>query len=457
MFDDGPFLLGKDDPDYFRGRMPQELAYSASRRQLYVANRLGESIAIFSIDQDGKPSYRSMIDLVLPEFPAFPATLAEVGEDFYTSSRVSANRDIACLSCHPNLHTDSKSWHVAATAGRAMRPTLSNRNMRDTAPFYRSGIRRNLEAFRGTFRVMSPEGPFGFYENPSPFDANGDGVISDADRGRATADVNRTRMFVLERSGTSFERTSSAIAAFLEVEPRLLPNPFLGPNGQLSRSVPVTTDSSGEFIYGDALRGETLFNSAGCASCHVPPVFSLSAPLSAKTNRMDDLDADGIPDGVVLSKEQTLFDRLPTPWLRFKSELPREGLPFTSIDTDRRLNFANTDNKFAPGAKIAVPKSPLSDRFLLSGIEESCPNCGADEASQLIADTRNIDTQSLRGTWDGGPFLQHARAPDLLSVQALFNDVGRHGDLKVLGLYDSGRPTANRNYLDLAAFLKSIQ
>jgi hypothetical protein len=65
--------------------------------------------------------------------------------------------------------------------------------------------------------------------------------------------------------------------------------------------------------------------------------------------------------------------------------------------------------------------------------------------------------QSLRGTWDGGPFLEHGRATDLLSVQSLFNDIGRHGDLNVLGSFDPLQPLANRNYLDLAAFLKSIE
>jgi cytochrome c peroxidase len=458
LFDDGPFLLGKDDPDYFRGRMPQEMVFSPASRMLYVANRLGESIAVFSIDENGRPNFDSLIDLLLPNSPAFPATLAEVGEDFYTTSRVSLNRDISCLSCHPDINTDSKMWHVAATAGRALRVTLTNRNLRDTAPFYRSGIRRNLEAFRGTFRVMAAEGPFGFFENPAPFDANGDGVISDRDRGRPVSDVNRNRMMVLERTGTSFERTSSAIAAFLEVEPRLLPDPFRTPDGGLSRSVPVTYDSGGEFIYGDAVRGQTVFNSAGCLNCHVPPTFMSNDPLSMKAGRMEDMNGDGIPDGVILSHEQTEFDRIriPYPLPVFRSALPREGLPFTSIDTDRRLHFANTDNKFVSSGRMSMPRSPLSGRFLVSGNEPTCPDCGAS-VTPLIANTRNIDVQSLRGTWDGGPFLQHGQATDLFSVQTLFNDIGRHGDLNVLGSFDPVRPFTNRNYVDLAAFLKSIE
>jgi len=459
LFDDEPFLLGKDDLDYFRGRMPQELAFAPSRRSLFATNRLGESIAAFTVDESGKIQFDSLVDLLLPNGPAFPATLAEVGEDFYTSSRVSTNRGIACLSCHPNIHTDSKMWHVAATAGRGLRPTLTNRNLRDTPPFYRSGIRRNLETFRGTFRVMVPDGPFGFHEDPAPFDANGDGVINDADRGRATADVNRNRMFVLERTGTSFERTSSAIATFLEAEPRLLPNPFRAADGRLSAGVPVIVDSNGDFVYGNAVKGEAIFNSAGCPACHVAPTFSKNFPLRLKDGTMEDVNGDGIPDGVIMSREQTEFDRLrmPYPLPVFRSEIPREGLPFTSIDTDRRLNYANTDNKFFAPSKMSIPRSSLSGRLLVSGNEPTCPNCGVTPTSQLIADTRNIDVQSLRGTWDGGPFLEHGQATDLLSVQALFNDAGRHGAVSVLGLFDPLHPLNNRNYLDLAAFLKSIE
>src|SRR5262249_37612117 len=69
VFDDEPFLLGKDDPDYFRGRMPQGVVFAASTRRLYVANRLGESVTTFSVDENGKPQFQSLIDLTLPNSP----------------------------------------------------------------------------------------------------------------------------------------------------------------------------------------------------------------------------------------------------------------------------------------------------------------------------------------------------------------------------------------------------
>lgn len=441
LWDDGPFLQGKDNPEFFSGRMPQEMIYAPMRGRLFVANRLGESVAEIQVDRSGGVLWNATIDLTLRDVPPFPATLAEIGEDFYTTSRVSMSRDSSCLSCHPNINTDSKIWHVSTTSGRATRLTLHNRNLRNTAPFYRSGIRRNLETFRGTFRVMSPEGPFGFFEDPAPFDANGDGVLNDADRGRTMSDVNRSRMFVLERVGTSFERTSSAIAAFLESEPRLMPNPFLSISRGLSRNVPVGFDGSQTPVIGDAVRGQQLFESAGCTSCHPGPAFTNNKLLKLGEG-MEDVNGDGIPDAVTLSIEQSAFDRLIHPFRdQYRSAIPREGMPFTAVDTDVRLHVANSENNFTPTARMSVPRSPLSRRLLVD----------------LDADTRRINVPSLRNGWDNGPFLQHGRAADLFAVQTQFNEVGRHGDLSVLGVFDPRRPWANRAYVDLTAFLKSIE
>ena len=443
LFDDGPYLMGEHDPDYFRGRMPQETVFAAAGRRLFVANRLGESITIFRLEDTGELAFDRLVDIGAAGTPPFPATLAEVGEDFYTSSRVGLDRDVSCQSCHPGGHKDSKVWHVAATPGRTMRMTLTNRNLRGTPPFYRTGIRRNLETFRGTFRSMAPEGPFGFFESPAPFDANGDGVLNDSDRGRTVADVNRNRMFVLERTGVSFEKTSAAIAAFLEAEPRLLPNPFRNPDGSLGTSVPVAYDEGGALVFGDAVNGEHVFQKAGCLEHHVGPTFTSNRVLSLDDNGTRDRDWDGIPDGVVRSFEQSIFDRVGIPFERYQKRLPRERLPFAGVDSDRRLNFANTPNSFTPADPSLSSRSPFSGRLL----------------TNPAADTRNVNVASLRGVWDAAPFLHHGRAVNLLAVQGLFNDLGRHGDPIFLGTFDPADISAetNQRFRDLVAYLKSIQ
>ena len=443
LFDDGPYLMGADDPDYFRGRMPQETVFAAAGKRLFVANRLGESITIFRLEDTGELAFDRLVDIGTAGTPPFPATLAEVGEDFYTSSRVALDRDVSCQSCHPGSHKDAKVWHVAATPGRTMRMTLSNRNLRGTPPFYRTGIRRNLETFRGTFRSVAPEGPFGFFESPSPFDANGDGVLNDLDRGRTVADVNRNRMFVLERTGVSFEKTNAAIAAFLEAEPRLLPNPFRNPDGSLNGSVPIAYDEGGAVVSGDAVNGEDVFQKAGCLEHHVPPTFTSNRVLSLDDNGTRDRDWDGVPDGVVRSFEQSVFDRVPIPFERYQKRLPRERLPFAGVDSDRRLNFANTPNNFTPVDPSLSSRSPFSGRLLTNS----------------AADTRNVNVPSLRGVWDAAPFLHHGRAVNLLAVQGLFNDLGRHGDPNFLGAFDPDDISAetNQRFRDLVAYLKSIE
>jgi cytochrome c peroxidase len=439
--DDGPYLMGKDNADFFQGRMPQEIVYAESSRRIFVANRLGESVAVITLAENGMPVFERSIDLTIPGLPPFPATLAELGEDFYTSSRVSMNRDISCLSCHPDLSTDTKIWHVGSTPGRSARLTLTNRNLRDNAPYYRSAIRRNLEDFRGTFRVMSPEGPFGFFEIPAPFDANGDGLLNDRDRGRTVADVNRNRMFALERAGVGFEKTSAAIAAFLESEMRQLPNPFLTADKQLSRVVPLGLDGSGGPVVGDAVEGQKIFVTAGCPSCHPAPAFTTNEVLSATNGTMPDADGDNIPDGVTLSIERTLFDRLKGPWDQYRWTLPRERVPFTSIDMDRRLHYANTPNTFTPLVEIPVPLSPFSGRLLVG----------------WTSDTRNVNVPSLRGVWELPVMLQHGRAVDPLDVLTTFNNINRHGDRSVLGAFDALRMQVDLKYLHLAAYLKSIE
>ena len=439
LFDDGPYIGGENDPGYFIGRMPQEVVATPDGRRLFVANRLGESITSFRVSDEGQLTLERIIDLATIGTPRFPATLAENGEDFYTSSRVSLDRDMTCQSCHPGSHKDSKIWHVASSPGRTMRMTLSNRNLRGTPPFYRSGIRRNLETFRGTFRSMASEGPFGFFESPAPFDANGDGVLNDLDRGRTVADVNRNRMFVLERTGVSFDKTNSAIAAFLEAEPRLLPNPFLGPGGRLMTRVPVAFDGRKGLAQGDAVRGKLIFSRAGCTIHHTPPTFTTNRTLGLEEGGGRDGDRDGIPDAVVRSLEQSLFDLMPTPSPTYQERLPRERLPFAGIDTDRRLNFANTPNTFAPGSSL--PVSAASGRLL----------------TNPRADTRNVNIPSLRGVWDGAPFLHHGRAASLIEVQGLFNDLGRHGNADYLGTFSPNRFWTNSNFLDLVAYLNSIE
>ena len=286
---------------------------------------------------------------------------------------------------------------------------------------------------------MASEGPFGFFESPAPFDANGDGVLNDLDRGRTVADVNRNRMFVLERTGVGFERTSSAIAAFLEAEPRLLPNPFLGPDGRLLMRVPVAFDGRKGLAQGNAVRGRQIFARAGCTLHHTPPTFTSNRTLGLEEGGARDGDRDGIPDAVARSLEQSLFDLMPTPSPTYQERLPRERLPFAGIDTDRRLNFANTPNTFAPGSSL--PVSAASGRLL----------------TNPAADTRNVNIPSLRGVWDGAPFLHHGRAASLIEVQGLFNRLGRHGDADYLGEFPRDRFWANSNFLDLVAYLKSIE
>jgi cytochrome c peroxidase len=487
-------ITGEREPGFFDGRHPHGIVVHAATRRVYVANRLGESVSAFEYSQDGflVPASVASLDLRAaigpPQAtPRFPATLAEMGEDFYTSSRVTLNRRQACLSCHPDTNTDSKSWAVSAAPGGVRRRVQTNRNLRDTAPYGFAGSRSNLEICARNLRAFSPDSFFGaslLPEHHAFRDANGDGRKDLRDWGRPQADINRNAMYVLERTGVGFEYVSAAIAAFLEVEPRLLPNPFRTANESLARRVPI--NAGGALLFGDAVRGESLFRQLGCASCHPAPLFTTNRTFTRYSSVMRDgfaladLTGTSILDGVVLSHEESVFGSgamdewvdprlLPTTERNARMQgsraFPLERSIENAIDLDARLFFAATPNfsTFDYSFPASIPRSPFSRGRQLAGEAGHMPD---RNVSSTGADGRNVNVPSLRNAWEAAPYLHHGRAASLLDVldpDAEFNfrrdaDTGalvkrppiRHGAIESL----RGR-AADR--LDLAAFIMSIQ
>jgi|GEM_PF-1728007 len=491
-------ITGEGEPGFFDGRHPAAVAVHAPTRRIYVANRLGESVSAFEYSADGflVPARVAVFDLrsAVSRHPAprFPATLAEMGEDFYTSSRVTLNRRQACLSCHPDINTDSKSWAVSAAPGGARRRVQTNRNLRDTAPYGFAGSRSNLEICARNLRAFSPDSFFGASLMPDHHafrDANGDGRRDLRDWGRPQADVNRDAMYVLERAGIGFEYVSAAIAAFLEIEPRILPNPFRN-EGALSRAVPMNLDGSA-LRFGNAERGEMLFRQFGCPQCHPAPIFTTNKTFTRYSTierdrfALADMTGTSILDGVVLSHEESIFGSgAMAEWVdpRFlpaserltrvqgSRAFPIERSVENAVDPDARVFASSTPNfsTFAYDFPRMIPRSQFSRGT--NGIGRQLANEPGQmpdhDVGQTGADGRNVNIPSLRNAWEAAPYLHHGRAAtivDVLDPEAEFNyrrvsDSGvslrrlpsRHGAMESL----RGR-TADQ--LDLAAFIMSIE
>lgn len=486
-------VTGEREPGFFDGRHPSAVAVHAPTRRIYVATRLGESVAAFEYSDEGflVPARLAVFDLrsavATAPAPRFPATLAEMGEDFYTSARVTLNRRQACLSCHPDTNTDSKSWAVSAAPGNVRRRVQTNRNLRDTAPYGFAGSRSNLEICARNLRSFAADSFFGASLMPDHHafrDANGDGRKDLHDWGRPQADVNRDAMYVLERAGVGFEYVSAAIAAFLEVEPRILPNPFREAGGSLSAAVPMNLGGN-VLRAGNARRGEQLFRELGCISCHPPPLFTVNRTFTRYSTverdrfALADMTGSSILDGVVLSHEESVFGSgAMTEWVdpRFLPAAERTarilgGRAFplersieNAIDGNPSVFAASTPNfsTFDYDFPRRIPRSLFSGRTLADE-----PGHMADaDVTRTGSDGRNVNVPSLRNAWEAAPYLHHGRAAtiaDVLDPEAEFNyqrdpDTGalsrrpavRHGAMESL----RGR-AADR--LDLAAFIMSIE
>ncbi|GIX47627.1 MAG: hypothetical protein KatS3mg131_1838 [Candidatus Tectimicrobiota bacterium] len=485
LSDRGDPVYGDENPAFFMGRLPEQVAVTRDGRLAYVANRLGEAVSVLRVAPGQPLAVEALIDLRVPGTPHFPATLAELGEDFYTSSRIAVDRDIACLSCHDQAHRDGKRWAVPATPSNATRLTLSNRNLRETEPFFWSGVSSTLEFFRGTLRAFNPDNRFGGVR----LDASGNGkpefaVFFRTAGGRKVADANRDAMFIFERTGIGFEATARALAAFLNIEPRLLPNPFLQPDGELAPAVPLIGHPG---RVGNAVRGAELFDGkAKCAQCHKGALYGNNKVLTPYFDRDGDgkpdprdLDGDGILDVVIPNIfPKGLASAYPDPLTpveapdphtpndeplaqpeeatgQFYHSVRKEQDFFNDIDTDPRIFASNS----YPESPDTHPHSPVTGEPLFNG--DTILPVSAAEFQRLLAqgkrlrpvnvtkggDSRDFNVRSLRGVWDAPPYFHDGRARTLREVITL-NVHDAHGVTSGL---------TPQEIDDLAAFLQSIE
>lgn len=490
LTDRGHPIHGSDNPQYFMGRQPQEVVVSSDGTLAYVTNRLGEAVAVIRVAERQPLGVEALIDLRVPGMPYFPATLAEMGEDFYTSSRVAVDRDFSCLSCHDQAHTDGKRWAVPSTPSNSTRRVPSNRNLRETAPFFVSGISTTLEFFRGTLRAFNPDNRFGGLRLDGAAAKPEFAVFFQSAGGRAVADVNRDAMFIFERTGIGFEATARAIAAFLNSEPRLLPNPFLQPDGKLATTVPLVGHPG---RVGNAVRGAALFDGkAKCSQCHRGALYTDNKVLTPYLDRDGDgqpdprdLDGDGILDVVIANIFPAgLASPYPDPMTPVEAPDPhtpadeplaqpetatgqyyhserKEQDFFNGIDTDPRIFASNS----YPESPYTHPYSPVTGEPLFNG-DTTLPvseeefrrlltqgqrlrplNIDAQGRRTKGGDSRDFNVRSLRGQWDGPPYFHDSRARTLREVITM-SQHDTHGMTSGLTPQDLD---------DLAAFLQSIE
>lgn len=219
------------------GFAPQGVGVDREGTVAVVANKLGESVCIIDLVEG-----TSTTVVVGNLSPPFPATSAEIGELFFHSAKFATDGDQSCTHCHPDVENDGKPWGVDVVRSFGRRATLPMRNLFETKPLLIEGV---------------------FDEFDFNLEMEGISFRPDFHDSSYTLQVQRRNEFYSQVSAELFGRTVdfdqmvNHIAAFLMVEPRLLPSPFLKDTPQVER-------------------GEALFlrPDVGCAACHPAPTFA---------------------------------------------------------------------------------------------------------------------------------------------------------------------------------------
>jgi len=230
--------------------MPIAIAIDPARGRLYTANAASDDVSVvdlglgigaghvvvgqrprdLALSPDGSRLYTldqlsNDVTVVDTTTLAVAATLpladdprpaaVKLGERIFTTSRppsVARDHWIACASCHLDGGFDGQTW-LGTDEGPRNTPSL--RGIRGTEPFHWSGTRENTQAFQKTFTgLMAGTGP-----SPAELDA---------------------------------------LAAFID---------SLGPIASPVRAADGSLTAA-------AVAGAAVFRSAGCVSCHAPPLFT---------------------------------------------------------------------------------------------------------------------------------------------------------------------------------------
>jgi YVTN family beta-propeller protein len=211
------------------GAGPRGLALTPDGRQLWVANHLGNSVAV--LDPKTLAPVRTIpLGAAKPDPHLY-------GRYLFESAYLAKGGQFSCNSCHPDGHTDAISWKfVHVKDGVEERNVRSLRGpLKETAPFRWSGHDADPMSF-----VKSEIQ--GLFQGPE---------LSPAEL--------------------------KALVGYIQSLP-LPPNPYRGPGGVLTP---------------EAVRGKVLFSGrAGCAECHSGPNYGGTARLAWVGTTRPDLRLD---------------------------------------------------------------------------------------------------------------------------------------------------------------------
>jgi fibronectin type 3 domain-containing protein len=225
------------------GRAPQGLVVSPDGSKLFVNNFMDRTVQVFDLHlllQNGSTSVPVLATVNSVGSEKLTATVLKGKQFFYDArdARLARDRYMSCATCHNDGGSDGRVWDLTGM-GEGLRNTitLNGRAGMGHGFLHWSANFDEVQDFEGQIRTL----------------AGGTGLMSDA------AFATRTQPLGTPKAGASADL--DALAA------------YLGSLGTFSQSPYRNSDGS---LTAAAVQGRTVFQNAGCGTCHSGTNFTAS-------------------------------------------------------------------------------------------------------------------------------------------------------------------------------------
>ncbi len=225
------------------GRAPQGLAVAPDGSKLFVNNFMDRTVGVFDLRpllQNGATNMPLLASVNAVATEKLTATVLKGKQFFYDARdpRLARDRYMSCASCHNDGGSDGRTWDLTGM-GEGVRNTISLTGRGGMAHgfLHWSANFDEVQDFEGQIRSL----------------AGGAGLMTDA------AFASRTQSLGTAKAGVSADL--DALAAYVASLTTFSQSPYRNADGTLTAT---------------ATQGRTVFQNAGCGTCHAGTNFTAS-------------------------------------------------------------------------------------------------------------------------------------------------------------------------------------
>lgn len=225
------------------GRAPQGLTVAPDGSKLFVNNFMDRTVGVFNLQpllKDGTTNVPLLATVNAVTTEKLTASVLKGKQFFYDArdTRLARDRYMSCATCHNDGGSDGRVWDLTGM-GEGLRNTISLTGRAGTSQgfLHWSANFDEVQDFEGQIRSL----------------AGGTGLMTDA------AFATRTQPLGTTKAGVSADL--DALAAYISSLATFSQSPYRNSDGTLTTT---------------ATQGRTVFQNAGCATCHAGTKFSAS-------------------------------------------------------------------------------------------------------------------------------------------------------------------------------------